>query len=133
MANLDLVSVRTGNERDEAFIYDTWMEGLYHGNPAYKRIDKRTFMKKYRPVIDRLLEVSNQNVACLKESPDVILGYSITQGPKLHWIFVKTAWRGLKIGKLLLPVGFSTVTHETYTGRKILREKYPDVIYDPFL
>jgi hypothetical protein len=92
-----------------------------------------TFYKGYHPVITALLKRSTTRVACLKESPDVILGYSVYEGPKLHWVHVKEAWRKFGIAKLLLPKDFNTVSHKTSMGERILKQKYPNVKYDPFL
>jgi hypothetical protein len=92
-----------------------------------------TFERGYRPVIGRLLKQSRIRVACFKDSPNVILGYSVSEGSKVHWMHVKEAWRKFGLGKLLLPPDFNEVSHKTILAEKILKLKYPKVTYNPFL
>jgi len=70
-------------------------------------------------------------VACMKDAPDVILGYSVYSGTRLDWVYVKDRWRGLGVAKDLVPTNITTVSHVTDTGRSILK-KNSDILFDPF-
>lgn len=132
-SSLELVSIRNYEPDDEAFIYQTWLKGYRHGNSMHRGMDTGTFEKGYRPAITALLKKSLVKIACLKESPNVVLGYSVSEGTKLHWIFVRSVWKGMGIMSLLLPLRFNSVSHKTNAFERILKEKFPHVKYDPFL
>jgi hypothetical protein len=72
-------------------------------------------------------------VACLKEDPNVILGYSVCSADEkaIVWCFVKSAWRRQGIGKSLLPSSAVYATHLTETG-KMLMNKMPGLAFNPF-
>jgi len=133
MNRKDLISVRGYHPDDEAFIFQTWLQGLYHGNSLFNLIDHDIYFTNYRKVIESLLKTAQVSVACLKDDPEIILGYSISQGTKLHWVHVKEAWRKIGIAKELLPPNFDTVTHVTTVGENILKNKKSDIKFNPFL
>lgn len=128
----DLIIVRPFKEDDYNFIISTWLKGLYYGNDWFEKIDKEAYMTHYHAFINSILSRPNikVNVSALKEDEDVILGYSILEGPKLHWIYVKEAWRRLGISKDLITHPISTVTHITRLGDQ-LRPK--TIKFNPFL
>lgn len=133
----DLVALRVAMQDDYAFIMSTWLKGLRFGNDWYKLIDDRAYYSVYHNVLDSLLRKPGVAilVACLKEDPSVILGYSVYEPVshttmKLHWVQVKKAWRNVGIGKMLLPAGVSTVTHLTEAGKAIFLKK--GWVFNPF-
>lgn len=119
------------DDRDRAFIFSTWLRGLYYGNYWFKEIPKDRFMSFYHNVIEGILNKPNVKVSCavLKEDPDVILGYAVMERNILHWVFVKQAWRGLHIATKLVPDDIDTVTHMTDKARTF---KPKNVVFDPF-
>lgn len=133
MNKTDLVAIRDMEDGDRAFIFSTWLRGLRYGNDWFELIESGAYYTEYHRVIESLLGLSNVSVrvACLKEDPEVILGYAIHSGAKLHWVHVKTAWRGIGIAKSLVPKEISTVTHLTKVGKAIL-SKHPEVRFNPF-
>lgn len=134
MTKEDLIEIRPPLDSDLGFIYSTWLIGLRHGNQLFELIDEKTYFNVYRKVLGALLERPSTliRVACLKEDNDVVLGYSVSDGDKLHWIYCKEAWRKLGIAKSLLPE-FKVVTHLTKQGLNLLQKKHPGFIFDPFL
>lgn len=65
-------------------------------------------------------------VCCLREDPDVILGYAICEGDHiLHYVHVKEAWRKFGIATSLLPKKFDVITFVTLIGFIIVTKKYP--------
>lgn len=92
-------------------------------------------METYHGVLDHLMQRKDLviRVACLKEDSDVILGYAVShtlnQYTILDFIFVKSAWRRIGVGKSLLPDEVHAVTHLTKLGRSL---KPKNVIFNPF-
>lgn len=72
-------------------------------------------------------------VACLKEDPDVILGYSIlsTDYQTIYWVYVKSAWRNKGIAKSIVPERPVVVAHLSKLGESLLH-KFNNVIFNPF-
>jgi hypothetical protein len=141
--NKEAIVVRSYTNLDRNFILATWLRGLYYGDTWYSAIPKAIFMENYHRILERFLAHPSVTikVACLKEDPEIILGYSVTRLIKhgeadisvLDWIFVKSAWRKIGVAGMLLPSRLNAVTHITKTGLSILKQKLPNVIFNPFL
>lgn len=129
--DLALVAIRPAKEADRNFIFASWLRGLYYGSEWFREIPKEIFMENYHKVIEHILARAQVSVACLKDDEDVILGYSVHNGDKLHYVFCKKAWRTIGIGRALIPVGTTTVTHLTKSAISYLR-KNPNVHFNPF-
>lgn len=130
-----LYDVRNAKPEDRNFILATFLRGLYYGDSWFSAIDKKAFMENYKKVAEALISGNNTiiNIACLKDEPDVILGYSILSSDyqTIHWVFVKESWRKKGIAKSLCPQYPSTVTHLNKLGKTLLT-KFPGVIFNPF-
>lgn len=133
MTKSKLISFREFYAADEPFIYASWMKGLRYGSPLYKMIDHEIYFKTYARIIKILLSKSKVLIAALKQDPNVILGYSVFEDKKLHWVFVKEDWRGIGLAKDLVPKELEVVTHMTSLGSLIFKEKCPKAIFNPFL
>jgi len=90
-------------------------------------------MGHYHTVIDYLIKKPNTivKIACLREDPSVILGYSVYNENALHWVFCKRNWRNIGIAKDLVPSNLNTATHYTKVGRSIMYRK--QWIFNPFI
>lgn len=132
----DLIALRPGKSEDRNFILACWLRGLYYGNSWFGEVPKDIFMEKYHSILERVLSSPNVTVtvACLKEDSDVILGYAVHRLVNTHkildWIFVKSAWRHIGIGKSLVPENLYAVTHLTKIGKIV---KPSNVIFNPFI
>jgi hypothetical protein len=133
----DLITTRGYLPEDRSFILACWLRGLYYGNTFFSEIPKNIFMEHYHQVLEKFLDNPNVNIAvsCLKDDPQVILGYSVSrvsaQGDGiLDWVFVKTAWRNIGIAKSLVPNNFKWASHTTKLGRAL---KPAHVTYNPFI
>lgn len=130
-----LYNIRDGVAEDNNFILATFLRGLYYGDSWFSSIPKDIFMKEYKKVAQVLVDKSRTNVkiACLKEDPNVILGYSISSKDStiLHFIFVKSIWRKRGIARSLIPHLPKAVTHLTKLGQKLMT-KLPNTIFNPF-
>ncbi len=131
-----LYDIRDFKEGDKALVLATFLRGLYHGDSWFSFIPRKIFMDNYKHVADALLKSPKVTikVACLKEDPDVILGYSILSSDyqTIHWCYVKSAWRQQGIARSLVPQFPTTVTHLSALGKSLL-SKFPDVIFNPFI
>lgn len=126
-----MYSVRPAKESDKAFIYSTFLRGVYYGHPFFTAIEKSAFFAHYPRVLDKLLSVADVQVLCLSEDQDLILGFSITRPNIIDYVFVKPAWRKQGLAKLLLPGTYEYVTHITRPGEAIAKSKKLKV--NPFL
>lgn len=133
MNKKDLIDIRDVVEADRGFIFATWLRGLRYGNSWFELIDSVVYFKVYHDAIEHILNKPNITikVACLKEDPEVILGYSVYKDNRLDWVFVKKAWRSIGIAKSLVPPSVHTVTHITNVGLSILK-KHQNVRFNPF-
>jgi len=122
-------------ETDMAFIKATWLRGLYYGDSWYSKIPKAVFMDAYSPALDKLLTGGTVEVviACQKEDPDVILGYSVLSKDAqiAHFVYVKSVWRQKGIARRIMPSHPASVSHLTKLGLQLL-PKLPGTIFNPF-
>jgi ribosomal protein S18 acetylase RimI-like enzyme len=103
-------------ESDEAFVYASWSAGISYGTDlefaSLKQLNRRL---KYT------LEVSRVFIACLSDSPEIIIGYCVSEGTHLHWVYVKPDFRRQGVATMLVPKDIKTVQEDTLTkiGRSI--------------
>lgn len=130
----DLVLFRTFEPDDLHFILSTWLRGLRYGNKWFEMIESDTYYNMYKPVVQKVLAnpLVTVNVACLREQPDVILSYSVTQEGILHWLFTKGAWRRMGLANDLIPPDTKTMTHITGLGESFIMKK-KNLTFNPFL
>lgn len=128
-----LIQIRDAVPGDMAFVLATWLRGLKFGNSWYKLINTEIYYDFYHKVLENLLLRPKViiKIACLKEDPQIILGYSVYDDSKLHWVYVKKAWREIGIAKSLFPVNIKVITHLTEIGKAIFL-KNKDWIFNPF-
>lgn len=138
----DLITIRDYLPSDKPLVLATWLKGVYYGD-WYQNIPKAIFMENYRALLDRVLASPNTKIkmACLKDDPDTILGYSVyhtkiydgNRVTVLDWVFIKAAWRSIGIAKSLLPPDVQAFTHASKSGLAIAKQKYPHLIFNPFI
>jgi Acetyltransferase (GNAT) domain len=128
-----LFKLREGLKEDEPFIYSTWLKSLYYDNVIFREIDKPLYFTKYSKVIEAILDnkVVQVNCCVLSESSEVIVGYVIRHFDRLHYIYVKKAWRKNGIAKLLLKdLNIERYSHITTLGKRLKPKEWK---FDPFL
>lgn len=133
MNKKDLILIREGDLNSHDFIEATWLQGLYHGNSWFRKIDEKIYYETYRKVIQGILKRAQILVAALKDAPDVLLAYSIYEEDRLHYVYCKSDWRTIGLAKDLMNKPFTQITHLTKTGEVIWKKNYPNVIFNPFL
>jgi hypothetical protein len=134
MNKQDLIKIREYVPEDRNFILATFLRGMYYGESIYSLMEKRSFMDFYKNIVNQLIDSKNTNilVACLKDDPNTVLGYSVVSLPNVvHYVFVKKNWRSIGIARDLLPKSVNTVTHLTKAGMAIMKKN--NLIFNPFL
>lgn len=130
-----LYDVREGTKDDVNFVLATFLRGLYYGDSWFSFIPKDVFMDNYKNVAAAILKNPDNivRVACLKDDPSVILGYSLMTADyqTVHWVFVKKAWRDRGIATALTPRHPVYVSHLTGLGKKLL-PKLNGAVFNPF-
>lgn len=131
MNKSDLFLVRDGVEDDRPFIFATMLRGLFYGDSWFSEVPKAIFMQEYHGIVERLLDTAEIRVACLKDDPEVILGYALINAPDtVHFVFIKKAFRGIGIAKSLVPLTVTNTTHLTKAGLSIIKRK--GIVFNPF-
>lgn len=123
---LDEIQIRPFRVEDKAFIMATWLKGQYYGHPWFSEIKKDVYNQQYAAYVEQLLAKSNTkvNIACLRQDPEVILGYSVLSPTALHWCYVKDAWRRRGIaGRLTQGEAIVSVTSLTKPGKEIAKKR----------
>lgn len=116
-------------KEDEAMIYSTWRNSAFYGASAtaeQKRFqeDPKIFFRRLTATIRDTLRGALVLIACVEDAPEVILGYSVSTGSHLDWIYVKLEFRGKGIGAALMPKSIETVTANlTKIGATIVEKK----------
>lgn len=132
MIKSDLIVIRDARPEDLNLIYATFLRSLYFGESWFTIIPKNIFMEHYHKVIDYIIKkpTTTIKIACQKEDHNEIVGYSLYEGDKLHFVFVKKIWRSIGIAKDLVPTDIKVVTHLNKVGLSIIRNRPID--FNPF-
>lgn len=131
----ELYDIRDYVEDDKSFVMSTFLRGIYYGNTWFEMIPKDIFMNNYKYNVEAIVDNAKTviKVACMKDSPDVILGYSVVSGDfqTIHFVYVKKAWRKAGVGKSLVPKHPQFASHMTEVGKQLLPKIKP-CVFNPF-
>lgn len=95
----------------------------------------------FRQILENMIKNPSIQIkiACLKEDPYVILGYSVTEKTSesesiLHWVYVKKLWRsiGLLFDLLLDAAPISYYSHTSKAFEAILQKNPHSMKYNAF-
>lgn len=116
------------------FVKAKWKRSLRHGNDYFKLSDSDSFFRAYERFINHLCARPDCviRLAVLTEDRDVVLGFSISEGHTLHYVFVQYEQRNKGIARSLVPMRIDVITHLTKAGMNIWHSKLPDAVFDPF-
>lgn len=117
-----------------AFIYAKWLRSLRYGNEYFRLVEPQAFWRSYSAYITAILCQENAAVrlAVLTDEPDVALGFCVSRGTILDYIYVQKDFRRLGIGGNLMPKNIETITHLTRTGVTVWGSKMKSVKFNPF-
>jgi GNAT superfamily N-acetyltransferase len=134
----DICTIRSYTGDDLSFIMNSWLNGLKQGCEYFRLIDKDPYFDIYGKILSQIIEkpATYIKIACLKEDPSIIVGYSVTELRPgmliLHWVYVKPDWRDNGLARKLIPENITHATHLTKTGRALLK-KNEQVKFNPFI
>jgi hypothetical protein len=132
----DLYDIRDYTPQDKNFVLATFLRGVYYGDSWFSSIRKDIFMDNYKRLAEFAIDSGKViiQIACLKEDPDVIIGYSILSADyqAISWVYVKKAWRLKGIAKSLIPLYPTYVTHLSNLGSELMQKHLPTAIFNPF-
>lgn len=119
---------------DINFIHNSWGLSYFQGGGNYVLLTPQEFHEFHRPIRDKILNSPRVAiiVACAKEDPELIIGYSIVEKPKesngliLHYVYTKQAFKREGIATELIkrscverPILY---THSTIIAGKIINK-----------
>lgn len=87
-------------DSDLEFILDSWLRS--HRDSAWAKFAGATYQRGHDSLIKRLLTRSAVLVACYEGDPNTILGWSVTDGDVVHYVYVKKPLRRQGIARMLL-------------------------------
>lgn len=132
MEALEGLVLRPGIVADRPFIAAAWFKSFQKHAPE---VGFDVYKAGQGALIDRLLERSAVVTAAVELGPDLeeLVGFVAWEGPAIHYVYVKQAFRRLGIGARLLKLPESPLwhTHETHTWRKLSGK--PHTRYNPYL
>lgn len=116
-----------------------FLRSLRHGNEYFKLIDKPAFYSIYRMYFRTLLTRPEAilRLAVLDDDSDIVLGWSLMEPRKLHYVHVNDVKDGIEsmrkrgMGRALVPEEFDIFTHITRVG-VMLWPKFPQAKFNPF-
>lgn len=119
-------------EQYKALVFSKWLRSLRYGNEYFKLIDQEIYFSVYHRYIEVLLSrnLSSVYLAVLSDDRDVVLGFSVTEPGKLHYVHTHKDQRKQGIARSLCK-DIKTVTHITNDGLKAWA-KHPEIKFNPF-
>ncbi len=73
---------------------------------------------------ERALDGSPPTILALAASPDDFVGWSLIVGDALVYLYVKQAFRGRGVGRLLLADGLERAVYQTPAGIRLQQHRY---------
>jgi len=86
------IKIRDHVKDDEPFLFATYLQHNWYDKTNTTTLKKATWMNLQHKRLEDVLDSQLVKIACLKEDPDVILGYAFQDGPK-PFTYIKLAWR----------------------------------------
>jgi hypothetical protein len=109
---------------DQPIIYSTWRNGSFYSASKPVKGPAKLFFKSQTQIISHILEKADIKVACLEDDPTMIIGYVVSTGNHLNYIYIKKDYRNKGIGTLLMPKNIETVSNDlTKTGQALVTKK----------
>ncbi len=127
MAQEEIVIRQYEPQSDKAFIASSWLKS-YKGESSFAAgIPTALFFQMHGELVNRILDKHSTVtlVAACKEDRDVIIGYAVYEKigshEVIHYVYVKRAFNGLGICKMLLDCRTKIVysSHMTKSGKGV--------------
>jgi GNAT superfamily N-acetyltransferase len=118
-------------EDDHRFIAASWFESYWKATARAQNIPYLAYKRGQDRVIRSILGRAEIKIAYFANVPEEILGYIVSEGLIVHYLYVKSPYRHVGIAhKLLAETPALTYTQRTKAGDKVALEL--GLIYDPY-
>lgn len=89
----------------EPLIYSSWLRSLRYGNDHLRNVKANLYYPRYHNYVSAVLADPQAEIrlAVLGDDSDVILGYSVSRGTSLDFVWVQKDQRRQGIGSALTP------------------------------
>ncbi len=116
-------------------VFSKWLKSLRYGNELYKLIEPQAYWPIYHKYLEKIMGAQDAIVrlAVLTDDKDVVLGFSVSRGIILDYVYVHRDHRALGIGSHLIPKDIKHFTHVTKMGILLWRQKYRSWTFNPFI
>lgn len=139
LAIREKVRIRKSTDADFNFIISSWLKTYKYSGPHVRKMLDRIYYEAYEPIVKDLIKRSDIYVACLREDPDVIVGYLALERSQdkdvIHFCLIKDLWQKMGVATYLAhaaqPKEITYFTHWTNPIESIVN-KIP-YLYQPFL
>lgn len=91
-----LITYRPHQADDEAFLFATYLKNNWYRQESSTMLPKKIWMWAQHKRLEKVMKNQVITVACLKDDPDVILGYGFWDEDK-PFVYIKLAWRSDKL------------------------------------
>ena len=91
-----LITYRPHQADDEAFLFATYLKNNWYRQESSTMLPKKIWMWAQHKRLEKVMKNQVITVACLKDDPDVILGYGFWDEEK-PFTYIKLAWRSDKL------------------------------------
>lgn len=96
------VVIREYNPKiDNPYIYSTWTKYSWYSPSDIIIISKKKWFQDKIRRIQKCLALGTIKIACLDETPSVIMGYIVVMNRQMEWICIKKEFRDNGIEQLL--------------------------------
>lgn len=115
-------------------VLSKWLRSLRFGCDYMRIIDKDIYFKGYQIYIEQIFKRPEATIrlAVLSDDEDVVLGWAVYEGPRLHYIYVNRDFRKAGIGTALYSKDTEEISHVTTIGMSIWASKKPHLKFNPF-
>ncbi len=128
--------VRPAKASDEGFIAHSWVESYHRGCKELRGVAFKGYRSAQFWRVARLLERSQALVACDPDDPDHLLGWVVSSGPLLHYVYVSHLRRREGLASHLLAAAeahastpLRAYSHRTQAGARVIASRGLD--FDP--
>lgn len=134
------IRMRSISDADINFVFNSWLKS-FKGSPMYKHVENTIYFQNHHKLLQQCIMKSQVILACDENDLSQILGYVVADKIDgiltIHYVYVKQAFRGLGVAKMLMQeVGFdrkvaTIYTHGTEFGIKL--GKYFNCVFHPYV
>lgn len=110
-------------ESDSSLIYDSWKKQVWFENHKKDEYIDPVFSRKLTKKIKSILESNTSRIrmACLKDDPNHIVGYSVMSSSTIEFVYVKIDFRKQGIATILVKGFMNSVEPSTKIGAAIAK------------